>query len=302
MLFSAAVYDTLKATLNSIVGDPDDGVESNLVAKKWLRIEGMPDAWVDDLTMAGPGLAAEMDEGDEIPEGDMREGYIKRYIARKFGLKMILTDEVMEDTKYPQAIKAAKRLKRAMWKTFDIDMTLMLIRAFDADYVGGDNVALGSASHTLAHGGTFSNIMAVPMSPSVLALTTARTQLATMPGFDGIVQGYEMKKVLYPPAQWAVWSVLLNSMGHPDAGEFNAINVVSHDLKPDPVEIKYWNTTDTNWAILTDADEDGLKAKFRRRPRSNTWLENGNETVMHSLTARWANGWTDPRHFYGVNA
>ena len=301
MLFTSAVFNTLKKTLDAIVSDKDGGGQSSLVCNKWLTIEGMSDAWVDEMTFAGPGLAYEMSEGQEIPEGDMREGFLKRYIARKFGLAITMTDEVMEDSKYKDSFRAQKRCSAAMWKTADIDSTFMLIRAFNANFVGGDSQPLGSASHPMAHGGTVSNIMAVPMSPSVLALSTARTQLSQMPGHDGTIQGYEMKKVVYPPEQWAGWSELLNSMGHPDAGEFNRINVVSHDLKPEPVEVKYWNTTATNWAILTDA-EDSLRLKFRRKPRSNSWMENGNETVKQSITARWCYGWTDWRGFYGVNA
>lgn len=300
-VFSGTLFNTLKKTLQSIVDDKTDGLEASIGLNKWCKVEDMDDQWVDDLEVAGPGLAAEVAEGQEIPLGAISEGYITRYLARKFGLKLIVTDEVMEDNKYPESIKAARRLKRSLVKTMDIDASLMKVRGFDTNYVGGDGQPLWSASHTLARGGTFSNIMAVPASPSVAALIIARAQLMKMPGHDGIREGYEPDQIWAPVDQWGAWSVILNSMGHPDPGEFNAINVVNRDMSLELVLDKFWSNTETNWALRVKV-ENGVKFLHRRRARSRTWVENDNETMKYAITARWARGWSDPRGSYGVNA
>ena len=172
----------------------------------------------------GPGLAAETDEGEEIAVGTIREGFLKRYTPRKFALKLIVTDEAMEDNKYPETLRLAKRLDRAIYKTADIDATNILIRAANATYVGGDGVSLASAAHTLPAGGTFSNTLATPMAPSALALATVRSLVMKLPGHDGVTEGYDIKKVVGPTEQWAAWKTILGSEKSPEAGNFAAIN------------------------------------------------------------------------------
>ncbi len=300
-IFNSTIYNSLKETLEEIVDDPTDNVESSIIAKKWCMMKGQDDYYEDDLEMGGPGLATETGEGAEIEVGSIREGYLTRYISRKFALKLIITEEAMEDNKYPEAIKLAKRLKRAIWKTFDIDCTNMLVRAANTNVIGGDGVSLANASHTLPHGGTFSNTLATPLAPSRIAVITAVSQMRKFPGHDGVTEGVEPKKVVYPTEQWGVWGGILGSKMAPEAGNFAEINVVNQDLDIMPVAIKYWNNTTTNWALISDAD-NGLQAKWRRKPRSKSWVENDNETMKYSISASWSRGWSDPRTILFSNA
>ncbi len=299
-IFSSTIFNSFKETLDSIVDDRLGENESALVCKKWMKVGSMDEAYVDDLEMGGPGLAAETDEGEEITVGTIREGFLKRYIPRKFALKLIVTDEAMEDNKYPETLRLAKRLDRAIYKTFDIDMTSILIRATNTSYVGGDGVPLASAAHTMPGGGTFSNTLSVPMAPSALALATVRSLVMKLPGHDGITEGYDIKKVVFPTEQWAGWKQILGSEKSPEAGNFAAINAV-YDLDIKPVPVKYWNNTTTNWGVITDVD-NGIQAKWRRKPKSNSWVENDNETMKYSVSARWASGWSDARGFFFSNA
>jgi len=301
-VFTGTIFHTLKRTLRSIVDDKSDGYESGLYLKRFTEEGTMEDNYVDDLEMGGPGLASEKTEGMAISVGTVREGVLTRYNSRTFAQKLIVTREAMEDTKYDQALKLARRLKRSMHKTCDIDATNILVRAFNSSYVGGDGVSLGSSSHTLPNGGTFSNIMATPMSPSRAAMIVATSQLKKFPGHDGITEGVMPKEIVCPVDQWAVWEVLTKSTKAPEAGEFNAINVVNQTLSIDDVVANpYWSNTTTNWGIITDA-ENGLNFLWRRKPSSDDWVENNQQTYIYAISARWARGWSDPRGFYGVNA
>jgi len=299
-IFSSTIFNSFKETLDSIVDDRLTENESSLVCKKWMKIGSMDEAYVDDLEMGGPGLATETGEGAEIEVGTIREGYLKRYTPRKFALKLIVTDEAMEDNKYPETLRLAKRLDRAIYKTFDIDMTNILVRAFNSSYVGGDGVPLASSSHTLPQGGTWSNQFSVPLSPSRIALIAARSLLMKFPGHDGVIDGVDMEKVVHPVEQWGIWEGILGSEMAPDPGNFAEINVIK-PLKVKPVPVKCWSNTTTNWGIITDAD-NGIQAKWRRRPKSNSWVENDNETMKYSVSARWARGWSDARGFFFSNA
>lgn len=300
-VFTSVIAHSLQETLNEIIDDSTDGVESGLVMSKWLKQGSMEGAYVDDLEMGGPGLAYEKPEGSEMGTGSIKEGPITRYLARTFALKMLVTEEALEDGKYDRAINGGRRLKRAMYKTADIDATNMLIRMFNATFTGGDGLCLGSAAHTLPSGGTWSNIMATPMSPSRQAVIIATSAMRKYPGHDGITDGVEPVKVVHPTEQWGVWAGILKSAKAPEPGAFNEINVVNSELNITSVPVKYWNNTTTNYAFVTDA-ENGLQFKWRRKPRSRSWVDNDQEIMKYGISARWARGWSDPRAIFGVNA
>lgn len=310
-IFQSTVAHTLKKILLSIVMDSSDGIEAphsttnpnGMYLKHWMHEADMPDAFMDDLEIGGPGLAKEVSEGGELPSGTITEGIVTRYLARKFGLKLQITEEAMEDNKYPESIKLAKHNKRALFKTADIDATNILVRGWNSSFVGGDNVSLFNASHTLPNGGTFSNTMSVPMTPSRAAFIVATTAMRKLPGHDGVTQGYEPTGVICPVDQWAVWRGLTGSSHAPEPGEFNEINVIpDFDLKV--TAIPYWSNTTTNYAFTTVVNDEGEGAKFlwRRRADSRNWVENSQEIMSHSISARWARGWTDARGLFGVQA
>lgn len=297
----ATIAHSLKKTLNAIVDDKLDGYEKKALMPKWCEEDDMDDYFVDDLEMGGPGLATQKTEGATIQVGAISEGAITRYYAGTFALQLQISEEALEDKKYPKVLQAALRLKRALWKTIDIDATNMLVRATNTSYNGGDGVPLASASHTLPGGGTWSNQMTTAMSPSRMAMIIAITQIGLYPGHDGLTEGVEPKQVLCPLNQWGVWGGVLRSAKAPDPGIYNEINVVNADYDIGVQPIKYWQNTTTNWALQTDCD-NGIKFLWRRRPRSNTWL-NPNQQIMHySIDARWARGWSDPRCVLFVNA
>lgn len=301
-IFESTIANSLKETLNEIIDDKTDGYFESMDLHDWCEEDKMSDAWLDDLEMGGPGLASEKTEGAPVQLGSIREGAITRYIARTFGLKLAITEEAMEDSKYPKALNLARRLKRALAKTADIDATNMMNRAFNTSYVGGDGVCLGSASHTLPGGGTFSNIMSTPFSPSTAAVTIARAQVRQMPGHDGVTEGYTLETVLYPVQQEGVWDVILGSSMDPAAGNFAAINVVNQKMKLKGKALRHWNASTTNYGFLTDCKEERPRFYWRRKPRSRTWVNNDHEVMLHSVTSRWARGWSGARGFFGVNA
>jgi hypothetical protein len=299
-VFRSTLANTLKRTLNKIIDDDTDGIESKIQLGKYCDEMTMDDAFEDDLETAGPALASDTAEGTEIPLGTIREGALTRYIARKWALKLTISDEMMEDGKYPEAIRAARRLKLAMALTRDVDAALILVRAENTAYIGGDGLPLASASHTLPNGGSFSNTMATPMTPSRAAVSIARANIRTIPGHNGMRVQRMATHVLCPVEQESTWEELLFSDKAPDPGNFAAINVVKR-MNLELVPVLQWTNTTTNWALKTDAD-NGLNVRMRRKPRSRTWTENDYEVMKHSISARWARGWSDPRGIYFVGA
>ena len=299
-IFTGAIAQSLKLTLRKIIDDPSDGYESKADYKSWIVEGKMDDNWIDDLEMGGPAFLARKVEGQEITQGSINEGARKRYIAETYAMKLTVTEEAMEDKKYEDSLNLARRLKQSCYQTVDSQTTQMLVDGFDATVTGGDGQPLWSTAHTLPGGGTFSNLAAAPAAPSVVALTAIISQIKKLPGHNGVTMGYRPKQVLAPTEQWGDWSAILKSDHEPVVNNFAKINVVKREFSVGVTTLKFWDNTTTQWAVQTDCP-DQLQLLWRRKPRSKTWVDNGQENMLYSLSARWATGWSDPRNSVGVN-
>lgn len=300
-VFTSTIAHQLQETLDGIITDKTDGVESGMYFKDWADSDTMSGAYVDFLEVAGPGLASQKPEGVDMSAGTLREHTLWRALARTYGLRMAITEEAMEDGKYKEGVKLARRLKRAMFKTKDIDMTNILVRGWNTDYPGGDGLPLFSTAHTLADGGTYSNTFSTPMVASRQAVLVARALVRKLPSQDGVTEGYFLEKVVCPVDQESIWEEILQSDKVPDSN-FNAVNVVKNlKLGRTPVAIPYWQNTATNFAFRTSAE--GAPTLYdRRKARSRTWVNESQEVMHYGISARWAKMWTDARSMFGSQA
>lgn len=293
---SSEVAALLEKTVNAVVVDPSFGSGDSEV-NRYYEISPSKKAFETDEEYAGIGLASMVGEGAEIPTAAIKHGSTMRYDHDKWGIRMVVTDEAIEDNMYMEAIDETKNLSRSMWKTVDYDGIQIFVHGWDTAVTYGDGKPLFSTSHPLPKGGMGSNTLATPMAPSTASLTVIGTAIARQVSHDGLIQGYKTKKVVAPYDQWGVWRVLTGSARDPGAGEFNAVNIVK-DLSLEPVMSIYWTNTATNWAIMTDCKK-GLRWFWRRRPRTKTWMDNAHENVHSSITARWSRGVTDWRCAFG---
>ncbi len=297
IITTSVIYKSLKATLDNIITDP---LDKDLLYPKYMEVKSMSDNYEDDQEVAGTLLLREKPEGANAEVGNIQEGGTKRYVSRTMALHLHVAEEALEDTKYDKYINAARRLTKSAYKTQDIDAANTLIRSTNSSYTGGtDNVILGSASHTLPYGGTWSNIADVYQTPSRAALIAAISKVGRYPSPNGLTEGYMIKKIVCPLAQWAVWEGILGSEKVPESGN-NEINVVK-GLKIQVIPIKYWDASSTTaWAAITDAD-NGLQWRNRRKLRSRTWVDNDAEVMKYGLSYRESHGWSDPRTWYQGN-
>lgn len=296
---TSAVYKSLKSILDNLITDPQMG-SGDLQMSKFMTVKTMADNWEVDQEVAGTLLLQEKAEGANATVGTIQEGYEKRYIARTFALHLHIAEEAIEDSKYSNYINAAKRLTSSAYKTVDYDATNTIIRATNTSYVGGDGVCLGSASHTLPYGGTWSNIADIYGSPSQALLIAAITKVAKYPAPNGLTEGYNIKKIVCPMAQWATWEGILKSTSIPGSAN-NDINVVGPKGSHGGIEVvavKYIDASSTSlWGCVTDAD-NGLQWRWRRKPKSRTWVDNDAEVMKYGVSFRGCNGWSDARGWY----
>lgn len=300
-VFTSTIANSLKRTLQSIVDDDMEEARKALVMKDFFDEDTMDDNFIDFLEMGGPGLASEKPEGSEMALGNIREGVLTRVFSKTYALRLIVTEEAMEDAKYKEAIRAGERLNRALWKTVDYEAANQLIRAFNAAYPIGDGQPWISTAHTLPSGGTFSNQTAVALTPSRASLQVVTTQLRKLPGHDGLIDQLKPKCIIAPVEQEFVWKETLRSNYAPEAGQYNAINVMNRDYSIDLVLNPYWTTTSTNWIVVSNAD-DGLKWFWRVRPKGRSWVNNDNTVMLFGIRARWGRAVVNARCAIGSNA
>ena len=292
-------HKTLKRDLRKIITDKDVMMQGTRV-REIFGMSNMTDAYDDDQVYGGIGRADEQTEGANITIGSVTQGPSFRWKARKYGKRMIVTDEALEDCKYKEAIKGAKRCVRAVVKGAEYEGALFFDRSFDTNYLFGDGVPLCSASHPLAVGGTFSNIFATPMAPSVAAYAQARTQALGFPSHDGLIDSVDVKGVIFPKEQLTEWQVITGSKLETSENNFSRLNVAERaNLKL--MMNQYITASVTNYWFKTDS-MDGIDFRVRRKMRSRTWSENANETVHYSCTMRWAFGHNEPRNIIGVGS
>lgn len=297
------VYRSLKPVLDNLIDDPADSGKADLIYPKWMKVKNMTDNYEIDAEMAGTLLLQEKAEGANAQVGSLQEGPETRYIARTYALHLHVAEEAIEDSKLDKYIAASRRLLRSAYKTQEYDAVNVLIRATNTAYVGGDGVPLASANHPLPYGGTWSNIADAYATPSRAALIAAITKIGKYPSSNGMVEGYGIKAIVAPLAQWATWEGIVKSTNVPENAN-NELNVVGPrgsmgGIKVIP--IKYWDAASTTaWGIITDAD-DGLQWRNRRKVRSRTWVNNDADVMKYGVSYRSAKGWSNARGWYQGN-
>lgn len=294
-VFTSTTANMLKDTLDGVQYDTSDGLEAKAVYKKFVEVGNMPDAYLDDLELGGPQLMSVKNEGTEIQTMTLNEGNLTRYIPRVVAGKIVITEEAMDDNKYPESINMSRHLKRSAVQTVEYDWGIYLGRATSTSQLGGDGVALASTAHTLPGGGTFSNMLGTAAALSTVALTNAFAQLMQYPGYNGLISPVRPKAIVYPVQLWGTAMTIKNSTMDPSTGNFSATNVIKDEYGslewiPQP----FWTATTTKWLVTTDA-EKGLRHLWKKKYSTRTWVDNDNMVMKHAGSQRYAIGHTNAR-------
>jgi hypothetical protein len=301
---TGTIFNSLKPTLDKVISDTIKSKTSTWDYKKWVDTKKMSDYWIDVLEMAGPGLMKVKGQTQEMAAGEIREGYRKRFTAITYGLQLVISQEAVEDNKYPEAVRLSKRLVRSAEQTKDILLTGMLVNAWNSSNPIGDGLSLFNANHLLADGDTFSNMLSTPATPSVSAYNTVRSACRVLPDHQGIRDGQVPMRILCPVEQEGAWEEIIFSKRRPESGNFSAINIANRDLagnKDVIIPLRFWDNTSTNWCMQTDAD-DGACLYERKKLKHVSWVDAGHQSLHEGVTCRFDFGVVDARSFYGSGA
>ena len=254
------------------------------------------------MELVEPDLWRETDEGADMDLDEYAQGITKRYEAKKFTKRLIIPEELKEDSQYPEIYDAIRMLQNTCDLTQDYDAVGLLNDAFVGatdSGLTGDGIAVCSASHVIRGGSTVSNILSPSVSPSNAAIQSMLVTAEKMPGTNGRVRSIRLLKIVCPTNQkWRFREILRSELKDDTAN--HAINVTKGELSGDPQSVPFMSST-TNYFGVTDVPRGGMFI-WRRKPRFKAGNMQENETEQHTGSARWTKGVSNWRYFIGVQA
>lgn len=209
-------------------------------------------------------------EGEAIAYDDFVQGPTKRWTHKTYGLGVRITEEMIEDSLYPDIPTEMETFTRELGASARETKTLLTFDIFNSGAVttthtGADGLALFATNHPQLRGGTWSNLLSPAADLSATALQTALDAFENTKDDTGKIQMIQARTILVNPSNAWKAKELLNSTYDPESPN-NAIN-----------GLKERNLQLMSTAYYTDADAftllaappistGGLIAYDRRKP------------------------------------
>jgi hypothetical protein len=191
-----------------------------------------------------------------------------------------------------------RALARSMANTKQVKAANVLNNAQVTSAVGGDGVSLINASHPLATGGTFSNVLATAADLNETSLEQSLIDIAGFVDERGLKIAASGRKMIIPKElQFTAERIMKSPMrvGTAD-NDINAINNMG--MVPEGYRVNNFLTDTDSYFLLTDIP-NGLKM-FVRSP-IKTAMEGDFDTgnMRFKARERYSFGWSDPRCVFG---
>ena len=246
-----------------------DSYKSRATEEEWRQLVEMSGtvktskrAYEENAYYAGFGMVAGKGEGESITYDEMLQGPTKRWTHRTFGLGCRISEELIEDSLYPDLPTEMESFSRELGVSAKETLNVLTFDTFNSgtattSHTAGDGLAIFSAAHTQLRGGTWSNLLAPAADLSATTLQTALDNFENQKDDTGKWARNKAETILVNPSNAWKAKELLNSAYDPESPN-NSINTLkSRNLKL--VDSPYY----------TDADAFTLISK---PPHANTGL------------------------------
>ena len=306
----SSIAKELLPGLNAIFGMEYGEVDNE--HEPLYEVENSDRAFEEEVLFTGFGTAPVKGEGAAVQYDDAQEGYTARYTHETVALAFAVTEEAMEDNLYDTFAKLrARGLARAMANTKQVKAADVFNNGFSTAYLGGDGVALFSASHPTVGAGVQSNTLGAT-DLSEASLETALITISKTKDDRGILIGAQAESLHVPSDLAFTADQILNSQmttiigvnpttaanGATNQNKINSIR--NQGLVPGGFFVNR-RFTDTNaWYLKTDVP-NGTKM-FVRAPLATKMepdFDTGN--LRFKARERYSFGWSDWRGFYGAS-
>ena len=281
------------------------GLEYNRYDNEHAEIftsESSDRAFEEEVMLTGFAGAAIKQEGAGVQFDQASEAYTSRYTHNTIALAFAITEEAIEDNLYDRlASRYTRALARSMSQTKQTIAANVLNNGFDTSgsFNGGDGVSLLNASHPLANGGTFSNILATAADLNETSLEQSLIDIAGFVDERGLKIALQGRKLIIPKElQFTAERVLKSPLRTATAD--NDINAMMNmGMIPEGYRVNHFLTDTDAFFIITDAP-NGLK-EFVRSP-IKTAIEGDFDTgnVRFKARERYSFGFSDPRGIFGT--
>ena len=303
----SSIAKELLPGLNAVFGIEYTDVDNEHASL--FDVENSDRAFEEEVLFTGFGSAPVKSEGASVQYDDAQEGYTARYTHETISLAFAVTEEAMEDNLYDTFAKLrARGLARAMANTKQVKAADVFNNGFSSSYLGGDGVALLSASHPTVGSGNQSNTLGAT-DLSEASLETALITIAKAKDDRGILIGLQAESLHLPPDLAFTADQILNSTlstttvtnsttGVTNTNDVNSIR--NQGLVPGGFFVNR-RFTDTNaWFIKTDCP-NGTKMFVRAPLQTKMEPDFDTGNLRYKARERYSFGWSDWRGFFGAS-
>lgn len=254
----------------------------------------------EQVQVVGMGAAPIKAEGSPVSYDTIQQGYISRYTHNAVALGFIVTHEEMEDNLYMELGKQrAEGLAFSMNQAKEITGANVYNNAFSASYVGGDGVALISASHPTQNGNQ-SNTLTTAAQLSEASLESLTINIKQATDDRGLKIAIMPRCLVVPPQLEPDAYRIVNSVLQNDSAN-NAVNYLkASGMFPDGIETNVYLTNNHYWYIRTDCPT-GLNYFEREALKFTQDNDFDTENAKFKAYERYSFGWTDWRALWGSN-
>jgi len=259
-------------------------------------------AYEENVQVTGFGLATVKPEGNSGTFDSEVQGIITRFQHIAYSLGYMVTYEERMDNQYAQV-----SARRATANAFSMTQTVETIAAFiynnafsSTYFTTGDSVALCSASHVRASGGTYSNALTPSADLSEAALEDICIQIMNVQNDRGLQVSIMPQSLHVATAEWFNANRIMKSVLQSDTAN-NNINVLkATNAFPKGIKMNHYFTLPSSWFVRTNCPQ-GMQMFWRERPN----LAQDNDFATKNAQAlsymRFSVGATDPRSIFGSN-
>jgi hypothetical protein len=257
---------------------------------------GIARAYHEEVVLYGFGAAPVLPDGQAVMYDEGGELFVKRYTYDVYGLGFALTKTLVEDGDHIRlGTSYAKHLAQSMDETLETVTCNHLNRAFNGSFLGGDGVALVSASHPVI-GGVQTNVL----TSAALSQTSVEQALITVRGAAD-ARGKKIritpKQLIVAPSNMLQAEVILKSVLRTGTNN-NDINPVKTTTSLSDSKVLSRLTSPAAWFVQTDA-RDGMKVLWRRKVEGGMEGDFETDSMRYKKTMRFGSGWTEWRGIYG---
>ena len=256
-------------------------------------------AFEEEVMLSGFASAPTKQEGAGVVFDTAGETFTARYTHETIALAFSITEEAIEDNLYDRlAARYTRALARSMSNTKQVKAAAVLNNAQVTTVTGGDGVSFINASHPLATGGTFSNVLATAADLNETSLEQSLIDIQSFVDERGLKIALNGVKMVLPKELQFTAERLMKSPQRVGTAD-NDINAIANmGMVPQGYVVNNFLTDTDSFFLLTDAP-NGFK-HFVRSP-IKTAMEGDFDTgnVRFKARERYSFGFSDPRCVFG---